>query len=113
LDPSGQKGIFVGYSDTSKDYRIYILGHRKVEINSDVTFNENVAFSKSKQIHAEEAHEEENEVPKFLEAVELEEVIPEDHDMVEPHKPTDIPSCKRIPSWEHELIKDEKIIGAP
>jgi hypothetical protein len=29
LDPSGWKGIFVGYSDTSKAYRIYILGHRK------------------------------------------------------------------------------------
>jgi hypothetical protein len=33
LDPSGKKGIFVGYNDTSKAYRIYIPGHRKVEIN--------------------------------------------------------------------------------
>ena len=77
LDPSKQKGIFVGYSDTSKAYKIYIPSHQKVEINQDVTFDENVAFSKSKQIRAEEAHEEENEVPKVPE-----EVIPEDHDMV-------------------------------
>jgi hypothetical protein len=24
LEPSGQKGIFVGYNETSKDYRIFI-----------------------------------------------------------------------------------------
>jgi hypothetical protein len=65
LNPSERKGVFVGYNDTSKAYRIYILGHRKVEISRDVTFDENAAFSKSKQIHAEEAHEEENEVLKF------------------------------------------------
>jgi hypothetical protein len=64
VGPSERKGIFVGYSDTSKAYRIYIPGHPKVEINQDVTFDENATFSKSKQIHAEEAHEKENEVSK-------------------------------------------------
>jgi hypothetical protein len=29
LEPFGRKGIFVGSSDTSKAYRIYIPGHRK------------------------------------------------------------------------------------
>jgi hypothetical protein len=33
LDPSGRKGIFVGYSETSKAYKIYIPSHRKVDIN--------------------------------------------------------------------------------
>jgi hypothetical protein len=28
LDPLGKKGIFVGYSETSKAYRVYIPGHR-------------------------------------------------------------------------------------
>jgi len=27
LDPSGKKGTFVGYNDTSKAYKVYILGH--------------------------------------------------------------------------------------
>jgi hypothetical protein len=36
-----------------------------VEINRDVTFDENAAFNKSKQIRGEEAHEEENEFLKF------------------------------------------------
>ena len=28
LEPSGRKGIFVGYSESSKAYRVYILGFR-------------------------------------------------------------------------------------
>jgi hypothetical protein len=48
LDPSRKNGIFVGYSDTTKAYKIYILGHQKVEISQDVTFDESIAFSKSK-----------------------------------------------------------------
>ena len=28
LDPSGKKGIFVGYNDQLKAYRVYILDHR-------------------------------------------------------------------------------------
>ena len=30
LEPSGKKGIFVGYSETSKAYRIYIPGQRYI-----------------------------------------------------------------------------------
>jgi hypothetical protein len=33
LEPSGKKGIFVGYSDTSKAYRIYVPGQQKIEIS--------------------------------------------------------------------------------
>jgi hypothetical protein len=113
LDPSGQKGIFVGYSDTLKAYRIYIPGHRKLEINRDVTFDENTSFSESKQICAKEVHEEENEVPKVPEAVELEEVIPADHDIVEPQKLAEIPSCKKRLAWAQELIRDAERIVAP
>ena len=27
LDPLGKKGVFVGYSETSKAYQVYIPGH--------------------------------------------------------------------------------------
>ena len=40
LDPSGRKGIFIGYSDTSKAYRIYFLGFKKIDISRDVAFYE-------------------------------------------------------------------------
>jgi hypothetical protein len=40
MDPSGKKGIFVGYYEVSKGFRIYIPGQHHIEINKDVTFDE-------------------------------------------------------------------------
>jgi hypothetical protein len=39
LEPSGKKGIFMGYSDSSKVYRIYIPEQHKIKVNRDVMFN--------------------------------------------------------------------------
>jgi hypothetical protein len=36
LDPSGKKGIFVGYCEVSKAFRIYIPGHRHIEISREI-----------------------------------------------------------------------------
>jgi hypothetical protein len=59
LEPSGKKGIFVGYSESSKAYRIYILEQHKIEVSRDVTFNEKMAFKKSiEETIEEEEHEE-------------------------------------------------------
>lgn len=44
LESSGKKGIFIGYSETSKGYRIYIPGQRTIEIGRDVIFEEDTAF---------------------------------------------------------------------
>ena len=33
LDPYGKKGIFVGYSESSKAYRIYCPGFKKINIS--------------------------------------------------------------------------------
>jgi len=38
LEAKGRKGTFVGYCENSKEFRIYILGKKKVEIRKDVTF---------------------------------------------------------------------------
>ena len=54
LDPSGKKGIFVGYSDSSKAYRIYFPGYKKIDISRDVTFDEDTAYNKSRKIPVEE-----------------------------------------------------------
>ena len=43
LDPSGKKGIFVGYSESSKAYRIYFPGYKKIDISKDATFDEDTA----------------------------------------------------------------------
>jgi hypothetical protein len=48
LEPSGNKGIFVGYCEVSKAFRIYIAGQHHIETSRDVTFDEDVALKKSK-----------------------------------------------------------------
>ena len=54
LDPLGRKGTFVGYSESSKAYRIYIPGQRQIEVRRDVTFEEEVAkFMRSRGSHME------------------------------------------------------------
>jgi hypothetical protein len=49
LEPSGKKGIFVGYCEVSKAFRIYIPGHRHSEISRDVTFDEEATLKKSRR----------------------------------------------------------------
>jgi hypothetical protein len=59
LEPYGKKGIFVGYSDSSKAYKIYIPEQHKIEVSKDVTFNERMAFMKSIEENTEEEEIEE------------------------------------------------------
>ena len=37
----------MGYSESSKAYRIFFLGFKKIDINKDVTFEEDPAYTKS------------------------------------------------------------------
>ena len=57
LAPSERKGTFVGYSETSKGYKIYISGQRKIEVSRDVTFDEENTFRKSRESHTDEDKE--------------------------------------------------------
>ena len=111
--------MFVGYSEQSKAYRIYILKYRQIELSRDVTFDEDSAFKKSRK---DKEDEEEHETPKSIERpkevrVEEEDLIPGYHDVIEPQLPEDLPneliSRKRKPAWACEVIEEEKIHGAP
>ena len=57
LDPSGKKGIFVGYSESSKACIIYFPGFKKIDINRDVTFDEDLAYNKSRKRPVEDSKE--------------------------------------------------------
>ena len=46
LDPYGNKGIFVGYCEVSKSFRIYISGFHHIDISRDVTFDEETTLKK-------------------------------------------------------------------
>jgi hypothetical protein len=58
MEPSGKKGIFVGYNETSKAYRIYVPGERHIEVSKDVSFHEEVAFKCSKELQRDTEMEE-------------------------------------------------------
>jgi hypothetical protein len=40
LETSRQNGIFVGYSETSKAYKIFIPPHRKIFVSRDMNFKD-------------------------------------------------------------------------
>jgi hypothetical protein len=102
MEPSGKKGIFVGYCEVSKAFRIYIPGHCHIEIDRDVNFDEDAALKKSRRCQLEEVREEEPVIPRTTESVREvpraakpvregvvspDEEIPEDHDIVEFQEP--------------------------
>jgi hypothetical protein len=125
LEPSGKKGIFVGYCEVSKAFRIYIPGHRHIEISRDVTFDEDAALKKSRSCQLEEVYEEEpvipstamREVPRATEPVREvitspDEEILEDHDISEVQESPQMTVLhKRKPTWARELIQDGEQYG--
>ena len=44
FDPSQRKDVFIGYSDTSKAYRIYFRGFENIEMSRYVTFVEHSTY---------------------------------------------------------------------
>jgi hypothetical protein len=117
----------VGYCEVSKAFRIYIAGHHHIEINKDVTFDEDAVHKKSRRCQLEEVYEEElvasrvaesvREVPRVAEPVREvvtspDEEILEDHDIVEFQEPPQMTiSHKRKPAWARELIQDGEKYG--
>jgi hypothetical protein len=88
----GKKGIFVGHCEVSKAFRIYIPGYHHIEINRDVTFDEDATLKKSRRFQLEEVYEEEHVAPRVAELVR--EVITspneeplEDHVIIESQEP--------------------------
>ena len=49
LEPIAERGIFVGYDETLKAFRIYLPALRKVFVRREVRFEEEGAFRKSKE----------------------------------------------------------------
>ena len=45
-----EKGYLVGYNKTSKAYKVYILGRRKILVRRDVNIMEDIAFRKSQEM---------------------------------------------------------------
>ena len=119
MDPSGKKGIFIRYCEVSKAFKIYIPSYHHIEINRDVTFDEDATLMRSRRCQLEEVYEEEPVAPRVAELVKEvtvtpDDEIPEDRDMIESQEPPQMMiSHKRKPAWARELIQDGKKYGAP
>jgi hypothetical protein len=119
LDPLGKKGIFVGYCEVYKAFKIYIPSYHHIEINKDVTFDEDTSLKRSRKFHLEEVYKEEpvvHRVTEFVKEVTVthDDEIPEDHDMIESQEPPRMTiSHKRKSSWAKELIQDAEKYGSP
>ena len=107
LDPSGKKGIFVGYSKSLKAYRIYFPGFKKIDISRDVNFDEDSTYNKSRKRPAEEP--EEIEAPRIHDTTMNEEIQEEDRELEETQEHVDPPQeknlHKRKPAWIEEAIQ--------
>ena len=66
----------MGYSESSKAYRIYFLGYKNIDISKDVTFDEDTAYKKSRKKPDEEPEEE--EAPRIHDATMNKETKGED-----------------------------------
>lgn len=49
LDATAEKGILVGYNETSKAYKVYIPALRKTVLTRDVKFEENIALRTARE----------------------------------------------------------------
>jgi hypothetical protein len=105
----------VGYNETSKAYKIYVPGERHIEVSKDVTFDEEAAFKRSKElqldIEMEETEASQIQVSESsssdMQREELDEPLDLD-DLVEPiehvERPLDVPQSKRKPAWCREIM---------
>jgi hypothetical protein len=120
MKPSGKKGVFVGYSEISKAYNIYVPGHRKIEVSIDVTFLEEDAFKKSREFQQEseavqpaspsykneesDDHREEPREGTSNEPLENAKVL---------ERTLEEPIAKRKPMWLIEIVQEAKRIDTP
>ena len=91
----------MGYSESSKAYRIYFPRFKKIDIKRAVTFDEDSAYRKSKNQPTEEPKE--SEAPRIHDTTMNEEIQEEDREFEEPQRPIDPPQeknpHKRKPAW--------------
>jgi hypothetical protein len=119
LEPSGRKGIFLGYSETSKAYIIYITAQRKVEISKDVTFDEDEAFIRSRESKKDEDIEEQ-EAPRdgiMVDTTQDKPIPEENNEMVESKRLLDPPReaavTRERPAWLWNTLQEAKGYAAP
>jgi hypothetical protein len=108
----------VGYNESSKAYWIYISGQREIEVSIYVTFEEEVAFKRSKGSHMEIDSERQEEIvpsPPHPPTVQRETVEP--IDLIDPIAPVDVPRDiavgRKRPTWARQILQEEEGHATP
>ena len=95
----------MGYFESSKAYKIYFPGYKKIDISKDVTFDEDTTYKKSRKRPVEEP--EEVEAPIIHDTIMNEETQEEDREFEEPQIPVDPPQEKN--PHKRNLLGYEKL----
>ena len=121
MDPAGKQGIFVDYSELAKAYWIYIPYQRKMELSRDVTFEEDMAYRRSRRTDSDSDDSQE----LLVSPSPLAERETMEDDIVEPTDPVDlvVPDLvprdiavmgqKRRPTWARQTLQDVEGHAAP
>ena len=111
LGASGKKGIFLGYGENTKGYRIYVAGQREVEISHDVTFDDDMALSKVDNLPTLRSTQEAD----TTETKEKEETMPNAEEPLDPIDPPlpELSSSRKRPSWLRGTLDDAEGHTAP
>ena len=110
LEPSGKKGTFVRYNESSKAYIIYIPGSRQIEVSKDVTFEEEMVVWKgigsNMEIDDEEMEMRSSLPPAQNELAKKDKPI----DPIDPVTTVDIPEdmavSRKRPRWAQQTLQD-------
>jgi len=111
LESTRKEGMFFGYCDNSKSFRIYVPSQRNIKFSKDVTFDENVALGKARDIPPPALVEKKDDDMDLLEGLympELERDVVDDP--MEPMDPLDPPPCypptRKIVFWLCDTLQD-------
>lgn len=108
LEVIGRKGAFVGYCENSKAFTIYILGQSKVEISRYVTFDEDIALGKARDLPPPPASEKNDDMDILDGPFVLESETDIVDDPMEPMNPLDptqsYPPTRKRPLWLHDTL---------
>ena len=112
LGASGKKGIFVGYGENTKGYRIYVADQREVVISHDVTFDEDMALSKVDNLSTlRSSQEADTREPKEKDDESMPDVEePMDSIDPPPHEPS---SSRKRPTWLRGILDDAEGHAVP
>ena len=98
MGASRKKGIFVGYRENTKGYRIYVASQREVRISHDVSFDKDMALSNVENLPTLRGSKEaDTGEPKEKE----DEMKPDEEEPMDPINPPpqELSSFRKRPSW--------------